>query len=91
MWVAYTFIGYLALAIAVPVGLAMMPVWRTQRGVRQVRCPATGVCCSVALDRWHALRMHAIGDYELRAKSCTAWPERCDCGQECLTQIGPEV
>lgn len=89
MWVMYFFIGYLALALCIPIGLAMMPVWRKRSGTRQVMCPATDVLATVTLDRWHAVRMHALGDAELRVKSCTCWPERCDCEQQCLTEIEP--
>jgi hypothetical protein len=87
MWVAYTFIAYLVLALTIPVGLSLAPVWRGRRGSKQVRCPLSGGCCSIALDPWHAVRMHALGEYELRVRSCTGWPERCDCAQECLAQI----
>ena len=87
MWVAYTFIGYLAMAISIPACLALAPVWRRRRGVNQVSCPRTGTSSFISLDPWHAVRMHALGNYELRVKSCTFWPEQCDCAQECLMQI----
>lgn len=89
MWVAYVFIGYLVMALTIPVSIALVPAWRRHKGAQQVTCPATGASAIVMLDPWHAARMHALGNYELRVRSCTGWPERCDCGQECLTQIEP--
>jgi len=89
MWVAYVFIGYLVMALAIPVSIALVPVWRRRQGAQQVTCPATGSSSIVTLDPWHAMRAHALGNYELRVRSCTGWPERCDCAQECLAQIEP--
>ena len=87
MWVAYVFLGCLVAAIALPVALALVPVWRKHRNVEEVTCPCIGTSSLITLDPWHAARMHALGNYELRVRSCTFWPERCDCAQECLTQI----
>jgi hypothetical protein len=89
MWVIYFFLGYLALALCIPVGLALAPVWRRRSGARQVMCPVTDACATITLDRWYALRRNASGDSELRVKSCTCWPERCDCGQACLERAEP--
>ena len=91
MWVAYTFIGYLVVAVTVPVCLALVPVWRRRRGVQQVTCPGSGAASFVSLDPWYAVRMHALGNYELRVRTCTGWSERCDCGRECLSQIAPSA
>ena len=89
MWVMYFFVGYLLTALVIPVALALAPVWRKRTGAWQVMCPATNGCATIMLDRWHAVRMHASGDSELRVKSCTGWPDRCDCEQACLAQIDP--
>jgi hypothetical protein len=89
MWIAFTFIGYLAAALLIPVCLALVPVWRRTRTVQQVTCPAVGTSTMIALDPWYAVRMHALGNRELRIKSCTRWPGRRDCGRDCLFQIGP--
>jgi hypothetical protein len=89
MWVAYTFIVYLILALAIPAAIALAPVWRKHSTMQQVTCPVTGTSTLVTLNPWHAVRMHALGNYELRIRSCTGWPERCDCSQDCLAQIEP--
>src|SRR4030095_13851768 len=57
------------------------------RGTRVVTCPETRKPVAVRLDRHLAASTAMTGDTELRLKSCTRWPERADCGQECLAQI----
>jgi len=89
MWVAFVFICYLGAALAIPLCLALMPVWRKAAGLQQVSCPAAGTSSMIALDAWYAVRMHAKGDRELRVKDCERWPEACGCRQECLLQIVP--
>jgi len=39
------------------------------------------------VDEGHAAATTALGDPELRLKGCSHWPEREQCGQECLSQI----
>jgi hypothetical protein len=70
-------------------GRALWPVWRRARISRQVVCPASGGSALVILDPWYAVRMHALGDVELRVKNCGRWPADRECGCECLGQIGP--
>jgi hypothetical protein len=88
MWVVYTFISYLILALLVPTVWALWPTWRRARIFRHVTCPAASAPALVTLDAWYAVRMHTLGNNELRVRKCARWPERRDCGQECLTQIG---
>jgi hypothetical protein len=88
MWVIYFFISYLVLALLVPMVWALWPTWRRARTVRQVPCPAFGASALVTLDPWYAVRMHALGNSEVRVRDCARWPECRDCGQECLVQIG---
>ena len=74
----------LAVAAAVLSGLL---VWRfmTYRGQRVIICPETQQPAGVELNAWLAAR--TPGDANLRLQSCSRWPERSDCGQDCLTQI----
>jgi hypothetical protein len=88
MWVGYFFVSYLALALAVPVCWALVPLWRRAGRARYVGCPAASQIAMVRLDPWYAVRMHALGDRELRVIGCSQWPQRCDCGQDCLVRIG---
>ena len=88
MWVVYVFIGYWILAIAGPAVWASWPTWRRARIARRVTCPGNSGPALVSLDPWYAVRMHAVGNDELRVKNCGRWPEARKCGRECLEQIG---
>ena len=88
MWFIYFFVSYLILALLVPTVWALWPTWRRARIARHVTCPALGAPVLVALDPWYAVRMHTLGDSEVRVKNCARWPECRDCGQECLAHIG---
>jgi len=91
MWVIYFFLSYLALALMIPTCWALVPIWRRARASRQVDCPAAAHIAIVDLDPWYAVRMHALGNQELRVKECSQWPQRRHCGQACLVQIGAAV
>jgi hypothetical protein len=88
MWVTWFFVSYLILALAIPLGWSLVPLWRRMHEARRVECPALAGMATVQLDPWFAVKMHARGDRELRVKNCSQWPEQCACGQECLVQIG---
>lgn len=88
MWVVYTVMSFFLLALLVPVCLALVPTWRSVRPARHVACPPCGERAVVAMDPWYAVRMHALGNYELRVRECSRWPEGRHCNQECLMQIG---
>jgi hypothetical protein len=57
------------------------------RGMRLVNCPETKETAAVEVDAKHAAFTASIGERGLRLKDCSRWPERQDCGQECLGQI----
>ena len=57
------------------------------RGKRVVTCPETRKAVAIEVDARHAGITAAVGYPDLRLKSCTRWPEREDCGQECLLQV----
>ncbi len=88
MWAVYTFICYLALALLAPVAWASWRVWRRAGVSRHVTCPALRAPALVQLDPWYAVRMHALGNDELRISQCARRRECPDCGEECLAQIG---
>jgi len=91
MWVAYAAIVYFLLALLAPAGWALGRTWRRTRISRQVTCPQIGAPALVTLDPWYAVRMHTLGNPELRVGNCACWPERRECGRECLSQIGAAV
>lgn len=86
MWAVFTFMAYLLAALCIPLCLALVPVWRKTNVARQVTCPDDGNSRQIALDPCYAVRMHALGERELRVRSCGRWPEHL-CNQECLVQI----
>jgi hypothetical protein len=57
------------------------------RGERVIICPETRKPAGVEVDAEHAAVSSATTVRELRLKSCSRWPERQDCGQECLLQV----
>jgi hypothetical protein len=88
MWVVYFFVSYLALALAIPLGWSLIPLWRKARQVRQLSCPDAADFATVRLDPWYAVKMHAAGNREFRVLHCSQWPERSACAQACLMQMG---
>ena len=87
MYPVYALIGYLVLALLIPLVLALVPVWRRARRAHHVVCPAFGNAAVVVLDPWYAVERHTFGNDEMRVDGCSKWPECRDCGQECLVQI----
>lgn len=74
--------------IAFPVVFCLKSYFKN-RGRRAVTCPDNHREVDVELDRkfafWTALR----GQEHTRVESCSRWPEKVDCGQECLAQVDP--
>ena len=57
------------------------------RGQMVVTCPETHKPVTVSVDAPHAALTAAVDATDLRLTRCTRWPERQDCGQECVRQI----
>ena len=57
------------------------------RGARVITCPENQRAAGVRLSASHALWTAIEGKRELRLASCSRWPERQGCGQDCLRQI----
>ena len=57
------------------------------RGKRVVVCPETHKYVAVEVDAAHAAATATDEGTELRLSSCTRWPERADCDQDCVYQI----
>jgi hypothetical protein len=82
------------LGALVLVGLAALYVlarlataWLEYRGKRVVVCPENRSLVAVELDAVHAALTARRGRADLRLETCTRWPEKLGCGQECLGQI----
>jgi hypothetical protein len=61
--------------------------YRKWRGDRVVTCPETHAPAAVTVDATHAAVSALTHAPDLRLKQCSRWPERRECGQECLRQI----
>jgi len=77
-----------ALVTGLPVALSLQNYFQS-RGRHPVTCPDSGQGVKVEIDRkfafWTALR----GQEHWRLQSCSRWPEKADCGQQCLAQLEP--
>ena len=57
------------------------------RGKRVITCPENRKPAAVDVDVRHAALTALLGEPHLRLKDCSRWPEKKDCGQECLLQV----
>lgn len=79
---------FFLIAIVVPAAWAVGKVYLKSRGEREIACREAGHMATIELDARHAVAMHAIGETRRRVKSCSLWPERRGCGQNCLGARG---
>jgi hypothetical protein len=81
------------LLIAVAAGalfLALAPLikaWWTSRGERLATCPETKEPVAVEIDPMDAAFQTLLKTREIHLQSCSHWPAKTGCGQECLSQI----
>jgi hypothetical protein len=73
--------GIAVLYVLVPV---IVSAFLQYRGRRTVRCPETGTSAEVQIDAGHAALTAVPGPPDLLVRDCSRWPERADCGQDCL-------
>lgn len=83
----YLIVLFVALAALYFVFPLVAGAFLRYRGKRVITCPETRKPAAVEVDARHAALTAAISHPDLRLKSCSRWPEREDCGQECLLQI----
>lgn len=62
-------------------------LWLRERGARVITCPESRRPAGVMVDAGYAALTGLLGAEKLRLSSCSRWPERAGCGQQCLTQI----
>lgn len=89
-----TLFYYLLLAL-LGVGVLFL-FYRVALAVRQivrfggkmlVTCPETQRPAAVNIANWRAVLTPAAAANDLQLSACSRWPERRECGQECLCQI----
>jgi hypothetical protein len=86
-----TLCGIAVLAVVIGVVLfRTIPVLRTYfmyRGKRLITCPETLKAETVHVAAGKAAAWAFVNEPTFRLDQCSRWPERHDCGQECLKQI----
>jgi hypothetical protein len=60
------------------------------RGERLVTCPETHKPAAVRVDVAKVASTLLIGKQEIRLDHCSRWPEKRNCGQECLSQVNAD-
>ncbi len=68
---------------------AELHAYYSNRGRRRVVCPENNDSAEVELDPEYALKTAFRNHQQSRLQDCTRWPDRDDCGQECLAQVDP--
>lgn len=78
----------LVAVLAVAFLYVLMPLvadtFRRFRSPRILSCPETGGAAEVGIDASRAALSSAVGQPLLRVKTCSLWPERDRCKQDCL-------
>ena len=74
--------------LALPIGASLQSYFRN-RGRKTVVCPENHQRVAVEMDSKYEFQTALRGQEHERLQSCSRWPEKADCGQECLAQIDP--
>ncbi|HEY9139610.1 MAG TPA: hypothetical protein VIN93_01895 [Bryobacteraceae bacterium] len=84
-------VPFLVVAIAVLLcaiaARRLLGAWWKYKGRRVVTCPENQRPAGVTVDARHAMATGLGKPPQLRLESCSRWPEKTGCGQECLSQI----
>ena len=57
------------------------------RGIKVVACPETGRPAVVEVDALHASITSIVSRPDIRLDTCSRWPMKNECGQECLANL----
>ena len=88
MITAAYFIVTMILATALYFGIRwLVRACSKYRGAKIVACPETGSCAVVEVDTLHASLTSIVGRAQIRVESCSRWPMKSQCGQECLATL----
>lgn len=83
----YGLFAAIALSLLYLVFRIAAAVYTRYSGTRLIICPETRRPAAVELGAGYLAFSTLMLDPTMRLKSCTRWPERRNCGQECLEQI----
>jgi hypothetical protein len=78
---------FVAAVLAALVVARVVRAWLKYRGSLVVTCPETEKPAGVTVDAGYFALASFGGKHELRLETCSRWPERAGCGQECLGQL----
>jgi len=79
---------WVGIATALAVGLTVaIRTYLTYRKEMIVTCPENGETAAVRVDAANAVKEVLYGRENFHLNKCSRWPERADCGQDCLAQI----
>lgn len=89
---------YLLIVIALAVFVAAVAVWLTDaarvffryRGRMLFSCPETRRATCVRVAAAAAARSSLTGRPKIHLSECSRWPQRQNCGQKCLSQLGAD-
>ena len=68
-------------------GVQVFRAYLRYRGQRVITCPETQLPAAVHVNAAKAARLAMVGKEWIRLDQCSRWPERQNCGQDCLSQI----
>jgi hypothetical protein len=60
------------------------------RGQRLITCPETHQPAAVHVNAGKVVATALIGNQQVRLDQCSRWPEKRNCGQDCLTQVNAD-
>lgn len=84
---AYVLFAIVLLSAAYFLLRPLVNAYLKYRGTRVTTCPETCKPEAVEVDARRAALSAVSGKPHLQLSDCSRWPERQDCGQECLRQI----
>jgi len=88
MITAAYFIVTMVLATALYFGIRwLVRASSKYRGLKIVACPETASCAVIEVDALHASLTSILGRSDIRLESCSRWPMKNECGQECLVNL----
>jgi hypothetical protein len=85
-----TIIVILAIGFAlscIPAFVVYLVARRRDSGDRVITCPETRSTEVVRVDAGRAAWSYLRGDKKLKLETCSRWPDRAGCGEECLAEV----
>ena len=88
MHTAAYFIVIVIIATALYFGISwLVGACSRYRGIKVVACPETERPALVEVNALHASLTSMVGRPDIRLESCSRWPMKNQCGQECLANL----